>query len=417
VTRLGDHPSLEDLLRQLTPEVLGALVRRYGHFDLAEDAVQEALLAASRQWPSEGVPDSPRGWLITVGSRRLVDLLRSEQARREREDSVAQWSLVRQPSPASAEEVVSGDDALILLFMCAHPALSPASQIALTLRAVGGLTTAEIARGFLVSEETMTRRITRAKQTVEDSHLPFRLPSAGERPERLRSVLHTLYLIFNEGYAATAGAELQRAALSAEAIRLSRMLHRLLPEDPEVTGLLALMLLTDARRLARTSPDGAVIVMADRDRGRWDRMLIAEGVTLVTEAMSHGDVGPYQLQAAIAALHDQAPDFESTDWPQILALYELLLRLGENPVVRLNHAVALAMVHGPSAGIEELALLASDARVANDHRLHAVRGHLLEMAGALDEARQSYLRAAEQTMSLPQRRYLHSKAGRLSPRR
>jgi RNA polymerase sigma factor (sigma-70 family) len=233
VKRGGERRSVEDLLRQLAPEVLGALVRRYGHFDLAEDAVQEALMAGSRQWPSEGVPDSPRGWLITVAARRLVDLLRSEQARREREESVAQWALAEQWSSPSADEVVSGaDDTLILLFMCAHPALSPASQIALTLRAVGGLTTAEIARGFLVSEETMTRRITRAKQTVEDSHLPFRLPSAEERPPRLQSVLHTLYLIFNEGYAATSGAELQRGELSAEAIRLSRTLHRLLPEDP-----------------------------------------------------------------------------------------------------------------------------------------------------------------------------------------
>ncbi len=372
MTRRGDRPSVEDLLRQLAPEVLGALVRRYGHFELAEDAVQEALLAASRQWASDGMPDSPRGWLITVASRRLVDLLRSEQARRAREDSVAQWPLDERPSRPSAEEAVTGaDDTLILLFMCAHPALSPASQIALTLRVVAGLTTAEIARGFLVSEETMTRRITRAKQTVEDSHLPFRLPSAEERPERLRSVLHTLYLIFNEGYAATSGTELQRAELSAEAMRLSRMLHRLLPDDPEATGLLALMLLTDARRLARTSPEGALITMADQDRGRWDATQIAEGVALVTEAMSRGDIGPYQLQAAIAAVHDEAPDYESTDWPQILALYELLLRLGENPVVELNHAVALAMVHGACAGIERLARLETDARVANDHRLHA----------------------------------------------
>jgi RNA polymerase sigma factor (sigma-70 family) len=414
VTHPGGRPGVEDLLRQLAPQVLGAVVRRYGHFDLAEDAVQEALLAASRQWPSEGMPDSPRGWLITVASRRLVDLLRSEQARREREDSVAEWVLAEQPSPQSAEEVATGaDDTLILLFMCAHPALSPTSQIALTLRAVGGLTTAEIARGFLVSEETMTRRVTRAKQTVEDSHMPFRLPSAEERPERLGSVLHTLYLIFNEGYAATAGTELQRAELSAEAIRLSRMLHRLLPEDPEATGLLALMLLTDARRLARTSPAGALIPMADQDRKRWDSNLIAEGVALVTEAMSRGDVGPYQLQATIAALHDQAPDYESTDWPQILALYELLLRLGENPVVRLNHSVALAMVRGPRAGLEQVARLETDARIADDHRLHAVRGHLLEMTGELDEARESYLTAAERSTSLPQKRYLHAQAARL----
>jgi RNA polymerase sigma factor (sigma-70 family) len=408
-------PSIEDLLRRLAPEVLGALVRRYGHFDLAEDAVQEALLAASRQWLAEGMPDSPRGWLITVASRRLVDLLRSEQARREREDSVAQWALAEQQASPSADEALSGsDDTLILVFMCCHPALSPASQIALTLRAVGGLTTAEIARGFLVSEETMTRRITRGKQTVEESHVPFRLPSSEERPERLRAVLHTLYLIFNEGYAATSGTSLQRVELSAEAIRLGRMLNRLLPDHSDVAGLLALMLLTDARRPARTTPDGALIPMADQDRTLWDSRLIAEGIALVTEAMRRGDVGPYQLQAAIAALHDEAPDYESTDWPQILALYELLLGIGENPVVRLNHAVALAMVRGPRAGLEQLARLETDTRVANDHRLHAVRGHLLETAGELDDARASYMTAAEQTTSLPQKRYLHAQAARLS---
>jgi RNA polymerase sigma factor (sigma-70 family) len=408
--------SVEDLLRRLAPEVLGALVRRYGHFDLAEDAVQEALLAASRQWPAEGMPDSPRGWLITVASRRLVDLLRGERARREREDWVAQWALAEHRSLPAAEEAPSGaDDTLILLFMCCHPSLSPASQIALTLRGVGGLTTAEIARGFLVSEETMTRRITRAKQTIQDSHLPFRLPSAEERPERLKSVLHTVYLIFNEGYAATAGTELQRVGLSAEAIRLARLLHRLLPEDPESTGLLALMLLTDARRPARTARDGALVPMAEQNRARWDRRLIIEGVALVKDAMDRGDVGSYQLQAAIAALHDQAPNYQSTDWPQILTIYELLLRLGENPIVRLNHAVAVAMVHGPRAGLDELAALQTDPRVASDHRLHAVRGHLLEMAGELSEARQSYITAAEQATSLPQKRYLHTRAAQLRP--
>jgi RNA polymerase sigma factor (sigma-70 family) len=407
-------PSVEGLLRRLAPEVLGALVRRYGHFDLAEDAVQEGLLAASRQWPAAGMPENPRGWLITVASRRLVDLLRSEQARREREESAAQWILAAESSPDASEEAVSGsDDTLILLFMCCHPALSPASQIALTLRAVGGLTTAEIARGFLVSEETMTRRITRAKQTIEASRLPFRLPSPEERPERLRAVLHALYLIFNEGYVATSGADLQRSELSTEAIRLSRMLHRLQPQDPEVEGLLALMLLTDARRRARIGPDGALIPMADQDRALWDGDLIAEGVELIEHAMTRHDLGPYQLQAAIAAVHDEAPDFPSTDWPQILGLYELLLRLGDNPVVRLNRAVALAMVDGPRAALDQLAQLESDARVAGDHRLHAVKAHLQEMAGQLADARASYLAAAERTTSLPQKRYLHDQATRL----
>jgi RNA polymerase sigma factor (sigma-70 family) len=408
------NPSTEDLLRRLAPEVLGALVRRYGHFDLAEDAVQESLLAASRQWPAEGMPENPRGWLITVASRRLVDLLRSDQARRAREELVSHWTIPDQePSPASDGMIAGSDDTLILLFMCCHPALSPASQIALTLRAVGGLSTAEIARGFLVSEETMARRITRAKQTVADSHVPFHLPSEEERPERLRAVLHALYLIFNEGYAATSGTDLQRVELSSEAIRLTRMLHRLLPRHPEAGGLMALMLLTDARRPARTAPDGTLTPMAEQDRKLWDATLITEGVALIRGAMSLGNAGPYQLQAAIAALHDAAPTYQATDWPQILALYELLLSFSENPVVQLNRTVALAMVQGPRAGLEELTRLEADARIANDHRLHAVRAHLLEREGELAEARECYLTAAKRATSLPQKRYLHAQAARL----
>jgi RNA polymerase sigma factor (sigma-70 family) len=405
---------VEDLQRRLAPEVLGALVRRYGHFDLAEDAVQEALLAASRQWPAEGTPDHARGWLITVASRRLVDLLRSDQARREREHSIAHWTISEPAKPEPAEHDLAGsDDTLVLLFMCSHPAISPASQIALTLRAVAGLSTAEVARAFLVSEETMTRRITRAKQTIQDSHLPFRVPSAEQRPERLRAVLHALYLLFNEGYAATSGPSLQRTELSREAIRLTEMLHRLMPEEPEVAGLLALMLLTHARRAARSAPDGTPIPMAAQDRGRWDSEAIAQGVALVTASLARGNPGPYQLQAAIAAVHDQAPDFACTDWHQILELYELLLSFGENPVVRLNHAVALAMVHGPDAGLERVALLEADARLANDHRLQTVKGHLHEMAGALADARESYLAAAQQATSLPQKRYLNGLAAHL----
>ena len=265
------HAEAEDLLRQLAPQVLGALVRRYGHFDTAEDAVQEALLAAAVQWPKDGVPDNPRAWLITVASRRLTDLLRSEQARRRREDAVARWALPGQwMAPAADRPVAEADDTLILLFMCCHPALSPASQIALTLRAVGGLTTAEIARAFLVPEATMTRRISRAKQRIKDSGVPFGLPPASERAERLGAVLHVLYLVFNEGYATTSGPSLHRVELSAEAIRLARLVHRLLPENGEVTGLLALMLLTDARRPARTGPDGELVPMAEQDRSRWN---------------------------------------------------------------------------------------------------------------------------------------------------
>ena len=394
----------EDLLRELAPQVLGALVRRYGHFDIAEDAVQEALLAAAQQWPDEGVPDSPRGWLITVASRRLTDLLRREQARQRREDRVAQWTLPGEP-------VADTDDTLILLFMCCHPSLSPASQIALTLRAVGGLTTAEIARAFLVPEATMTRRITRAKASVKDSGARFTLPA--DRDERLGAVLKVVYLIFNEGYASTTGPSLQRVELSAEGIRLARMLHRLLPGDSEVTGLLALMLLTDARRPARTGPLGELVPMAEQDRSLWIGELIQEGVELITAALPRGPVGPYQLQAAIAAVHDEAPSAGETDWAQILALYEVLLRLTDNPMVALNHVVAVAMARGADEGLELLASIEDDERIAKDHRVSAVRAHLLEMSGDAAGARASYEEAASRTTSLPQQRYLHARASRL----
>ncbi|MEU4332079.1 RNA polymerase sigma factor [Nonomuraea dietziae] len=407
------NDDVENLLRDLAPQVLGALVRRFGHFATAEDAVQEALLAAAVQWPEEGVPGNPRGWLITVGSRRLTDLLRAEQARRRREDTVIQWTPHdRWLAPAADRPAEQSDDTLILLFMCCHPALSPASQIALTLRAVGGLTTAEIARAFLVPESTMTRRISRAKQRVKDSGIPFGLPPAAERAARLGAVLHVLYLIFNEGYASTSGPHLHRAELSSEAIRLTRMVRRLLPEDGEVAGLLALMLLTDARRPARTGPDGALIPMAEQDRALWNAASIAEGVALVSEALPRGATGPYQIQAAIAAVHDEAPSAEATDWPQIEALYEVLM-LSDNPVVALNHAVAVAMVRGPRAGLDLLGELESDERVAADHRLHAVRAHLLEMAGDPVAARAGYLEAARRATSLPQQRYLHARAARL----
>ncbi len=406
---------VEDLLRQLAPQVLGAVVRRYGHFDTAEDAVQEALLAAATQWPSDGIPDNPRAWLITVASRRLTDLLRSEQARQRREDAVARWVLPDQwLAPAADQPVAGSDDTLILLFLCCHPALAPAAQIALTLRAVGGLTTAEVARAFLVPEATMARRISRAKQRIKDSGIPFRLPPGPERAERLGAVLHVLYLIFNEGYASTSGPNLQRTELSAEAIRLTRLVHRLLPDDSEVTGLLALMLLTDARRPARTGPDGGLIPMAEQDRGRWNAAYIAEGVALITGALPRGPTGPYQLQAAIAAVHDEAPGAEATDWPQIVALYELLMRISDNPMVALNHAVAVAMVRGPHAGLDLLGKLEADERIAEDHRLHSVRAHLLEMAGDRVAARDSYRAAAERTTSFPQQRYLHARAARLA---
>lgn len=406
-------PALEELLlRELAPQVLGALVRRYGHFDTAEDAVQEALLAATQQWPSEGHPDDPRAWLITVASRRLTDLLRREQARQRREDTVAQWVLPDEWLAPSADKAhAPQDDTLILLFLCCHPSLTAASQIALTLRAVGGLTTAEIARAFLVPEATMTRRITRAKQTVKDAGARFSLPP--DRAERLDAVLKVIYLIFNEGYASTTGPSLQRVELAAEGIRLARMVHRLLPDDSEVAGLLALMLLTDARRPARTGPAGELIPMAEQDRSLWIRSSIDEGVDLITEALPRGPVGPYQLQAAIAAVHDEAPTADETDWPQIVALYEVLLQLSDNPMVALNHVVAVAMARGASTGLELLAGIEDDERIAKDHRLHAVRAHLLEMFGDPAGARTAYELAARLTTSVPQQRYLNAKAAAL----
>jgi predicted RNA polymerase sigma factor len=399
--------SVEEALKGAAPQVLGALCRRYGRFDACEDAVQEALIAAAVQWPADGVPENPPGWLFTVASRRLADRWRSEEARRNRERTAA---LAAREEPAAPE----ADDTLTLLFMCCHPALSAPSQIALTLRAVGGLTTAEIAGAFLVPEATMAQRISRAKQSIKAAGAEFGLPPEPERDERLRVVLHVLYLIFNEGYTATSGPDLQRADLTREAIRLVRQLERLLPEDGEVAGLLALMLLTDARRPARSRPDGALVPLAEQDRSRWDAGAIREGVALVEQTLASARLGPYQLQAAIAAVHAEAPRAEDTDWPQIVALYDLLERLGPNPMVTLNHAVALAMVRGPQAGLDLLATLDGDERMARHHRLPAVRAHLLEMAGELDPAREAYREAARRTTSLPEQRYLEARAARLA---
>jgi RNA polymerase sigma factor (sigma-70 family) len=405
---------VEGLLRQLAPQALGAVVRRYGHFDTAEDATQEALLAAATRWPKDGTPANPRAWLITVASRRLTDLLRSEQARQRRESAAAQRVLPEERLAPPADVPASdSDDTLILLFMCCHPSLSPASQIALTLRAVGGLTTAEVARAFLVPEETMTRRISRAKRAIKDSGVPFRMASGAERANRLAAVLHVLYLVFNEGYASTSGPALHRVELAAEAIRLARLVRGLLPEDAEVAGLLALMLLTDARRPARAGSGGELVPMAEQDRALWNADQIAEGVALITGALPRGPTGPYQHQAASAAVHDEAPTAEATDWPQIVALYELLMGMSDNPVVALNHAAAVAMAQGPERALQLLGGLEADGRIAGDHRLHAVRAHLLEMAGDHAGARESYLEAARRTMNLPQQRYLHARAARL----
>jgi RNA polymerase sigma factor (sigma-70 family) len=407
----------ENLLRELAPQVLGAVIRRYGDFSAAEDAVQEALVAAAVQWPTEGMPDNPRGWLIQVAVRRMIDQIRSESARRQREAAMLLLSPAYQP-PRTPEENGSDDqdDTLILLFMCCHPVLTRPSAIALTLRAVGGLTTGEIARAFLVPESTMAQRISRAKQSIRNSGVPFSIPAEPDRAHRLGAVLHVLYLIFNEGYASSSGPHLRRSDLSNEAIRLARAIHRLLPEMREVAGLLALMLLTDARRRARTGPDGELIPLDKQDRALWDQRAIAQGIALITTTLSMGAVGPYQLQAAIAAVHDEAARAEDTDWPQILALYGLLKRMSDNPMVTLNHAIAAAMVRGPAAGLELLQPLDADDRLAGHHRLHAVRAHLLEMSGDHDAALVHYRTAAGRTTSIPERDYLIAQAARLSSR-
>jgi RNA polymerase sigma factor (sigma-70 family) len=409
-------PAIGRLLRDLAPQVLGVVARRHGDFTAAEDAVQEALIAAAAQWPAKGIPSNPRGWLYHVALRRITDHLRSEMARRRREDAVAgemwaEWAFV---PPLEVEIGAEGDDTLVLLFMCCHPALTPASAIALTLRAVGGLTTAEIANAFLVPEATMAQRISRAKASIKSSGVPFRMPEGAERAERMTAVLHVLYLIFNEGYASSVGPELQRADLANEAIRLARAVRDLLPEDGEVAGLLALMLLTDARRAARTGPSGELIPLDEQDRSLWDRRMIAEGVALVSDALSRGAVGSYQLQAAIAAVHDEAPRAEDTDWAQIHALYGLLERMSDNPMVSLNRAIAAAMVQGPEAGLELLAALDADPRIGGHYRLDAVRAHLLERAGDPERAIAHYRAAAERTASTPERDYLTLKAARLA---
>ncbi len=408
-------PPTEDLLRDLAPQVLGVLARRFGDFTTAEDAVQEALLVAATRWPEDGVPDNPRGWLIQVAYRRMIEMVRAEQSRRAREDLAARREADRRSVPAVDDQLgADRDDGLVLLLLCCHPALSPTSAVALTLRAVGGLTTAEIARAFLVPEATMAQRISRAKQRIRASGTPFRMPAPAELPARLTVVRQVLYLIFTEGYVASAGDRLHRVDLAREAIRLARALHARLPDDSECTGLLALMLLTEARSAARTGASGELIALAEQDRGRWDQAAIAEGVALVTRALPHGPVGPYQVQAAIAALHDEAPTAGETDWPQILALYEVLEKLAAGPVVALNRAVALAMTHGPAAGLAALDTLDADARLAGHHRLPAVRAHLYEMAGDHEHALAQYRLAATLTASLPEQRYLLMRAARLA---
>jgi RNA polymerase sigma factor (sigma-70 family) len=407
--RATDVPDrVEGLLRDLAPRALGAVVRRYGHFDDAEDAVQEALLAAATVWATDGMPDNPLGWLVRAASRRMTDLYRSDEARRRREDLAASWS-------SDQPDLVSGrDDTLALFFMCCHPSLPPASAVALTLRALGGLTTREISGAFLVPEATMAQRISRAKRTITESGEPFAaLPAPDARTERVALVLRVVYLVFNEGYATSHGAELERADLAAEAIRLGRLLHGLLPEDAEVSGLLALMLLTEARRPARTTDAGALVPLSEQDRTRWDRAHVAEGTTLATSALEAGPLGEYSIQAAIAALHDAAPSHEGTDWPRILSLYTLLERRTDSPVVRLNRAVAVAMVEGPEAALAIVAQLSDDDAFGHSHRVHAVRAHLFEMQDDLVAAKAEYVAAADLSANRRERDYLTMKAAAL----
>ncbi len=406
--------AVEGLLRELAPQILGAVVRRHGDFASAEDAVQEALLAAAMQWPEQGVPENARGWLVTVASRRFTDQVRADTARRRREAaSAADVSAAELVAPAPAEEAsMDQEDTLALLFLCCHPSLSAPSQLALTLRAVGGLTTAQIAVAFLVPESTMAQRISRAKQAIRAAGATFEMPPPEERTARLQVVLQVLYLIFNEGYAATSGPDLQRVELATEAIRLARDLHRALPDDGETAGLLALLLLTDARRPARTTHDGSLVPLADQDRDLWNREAIREGVALISATLTRARIGPYQLQAAIAAVHDEAPTAAATDWPQILVLYGMLEQLAPNPMVTLNRAVALAMVDGPAAGLATLATVEHDERIAGTHRVEAVRAHLLEMAGDGTAALEAYRRAARRATSIPERRYLEGRAAR-----
>ena len=397
-------------LRELAPTVLSAVVRRYRDFAASEDAVQEALLAAAQHWPETGVPEHPRAWLIAVASRRMIDHVRSEAARRKREEIVV--SLVPPEDQLALQaDAEAHDDTLELLFTCCHPALSPSSAIALTLRAVGGLTTLEIAKAYLVPEATMAQRISRAKATIKESAIGFDPPTEADIAARLRAVTHVLYLMFNEGYTASSGAELVRTDLAFEAIRVARMLLRKRPDDPEVAGLLALMLLTDARRTARTGPNGELVPLDEQDRTRWDRAQIVEGTALVTAAFTRGAVGPYQLQAAVAACHDEATSTETTDWPQIAALYSVLLEIDDNPMVALNLAIAEAMVHGPATGLARLAAI--EPRLAGHYRLDAVRAHLLERAGDRSAARSHYERAAARTTSLAERDYLLARASKL----
>ncbi|HEY0813122.1 MAG TPA: DUF6596 domain-containing protein [Pseudonocardia sp.] len=383
-------------LGELAPRTLAVLARRHRDFAAAEDAVQEALLAAAMAWPVDGEPDNPLGWLVRAAERRMTDRYRADRARRNREDAAARLDPGAGAAPAA-------DDTLTLLLLCCHPVLTPASAMALTLRAVGGLSTAAVAAAFLVPEATMAQRISRAKARIAAAGGRFAMP---DRPD-LVSVLHVLYVMFTESHVTAAGPALDRPDLAAEAIRLTRRVHALRPDDPEIAGLLALMLLTDARRPARTTATGDLVELHEQDRSLWDRGLMTEGLRLLIAARTHGVVGVYQLQAAIAAVHAGPPD-----WPQVLSLYDLLLRLDDNPVVMLNRAVAVAMVHGPDAGLAEVDAVAT--RLPRHFRVDVVRGHLHDMRGDRAAAARHYAAAAARTTNLAEQRHLTLRAARLN---
>jgi predicted RNA polymerase sigma factor len=404
---------LDAVWRASAPRVLAALVRRYGDFDTAEDALQEALLAASRQWPDSGTPNDPTAWLITVASRRLVDQWRADHARAEREELLARRTPPDELLTPGADRPAPLDDSVTLLLLCCHPAMPRSAQVALTLRAVGGLSTAQIARAFLVPEATMAQRISRAKARLRQAGARFTAPSAPEMPDRVAAVAQVLYLIFTEGHSTTDGTGLYDVSLTDEAIRLTRQLHAHLPDAGEITGLLALMLLTDARRVARLSAEGTLVPLAEQDRRLWDQAKIREGVALVEAVLPVGTVDPYQLQAAIAAVHAEAARAEDTDWAQIETLYAMLERISPSPVVTLNHAVAVAMVDGPAAGLRMIDPLMRNKLLRPNHRLYAVRAHLLELDGQPDEARADYATAARLTTSIPEQRYLIAQAERI----
>ena len=412
------EPELEDVWRRESPHVLAALLRRHGDYADCEDAAQEALAAAADQWPRDGVPDNPRGWLIRVASRRLIDQLRSNRSRAVREETVG----TAQPADAyvgpAADDDTSpgGDDTLLLLLLCCHPLLTRPSQVALTLRAVSGLPTAAIATAFLVPEPTMAQRLSRARTTLRDSAVRFEKPTSEELPARVAAVLDVLYLIFNEGYARSTGDTLLDTSLADEAIRLTRQLHAYLPDHDEIAGALALMLLTDARRAARTDERGDLVPLAEQDRSRWDAGLVGEGVALLEEVLPHGHVGAYQLQAAIAAVHADAQRYDDTDWAQIAVLYSMLDQVAPSPAVTLNRAVAVGMSAGPTAGLAALQPMVDDPSLERYHRLPAVRAHLLEMVGDLAEAERQYARAVELTSSRPEQRYLAHRLTRLRER-